>query len=663
MIASVDVSRRRRVRSALNFIATHQRASVVALYSLRVLTALAAGLTAFLLRFDFTVPARRATCCFWALSVWVAVKPLVLARFGAARVWRHFSTRDIVPLVVANLSCSLAASAILLVSCPVPFPRSVLLIDFLAFLFFSIWARVLVRTLVEFAAQADVAARHRTLVYGAGQAGSLVCEEARTNPRFPYDIRGFVDDVKPRGASVNGFAVLGSGLDLERLARKHRVSHILIATPSATSRQMREITACCQASGLTYKTMPSISEILADRGLARQIRDVAVEDLLGRSCVELDSAEIERKLRGNIVLVTGAGGSIGSELCRQVARHHPARLIGLDISETALFYLEQEMRELFPPVRFHAEIGSIRGIERLREIFAHFRPSLVLHAAAFKHVPLMERHLFEAVENNVFGSHHLGIVAAEYGVADFVMISSDKAVQPSSVMGATKRLAELTLRSLQNGGPRYVSVRFGNVLGSNGSVVPIFKKQIAAGGPVTVTHPEMQRYFMTIPEAAQLVLQASTMGNGGEIFVLDMGQPVRIVDLARQLIRLSGFRPGEDIKIEFTGMRPGEKLREELNLADESLLATHHHRIKVFAGASLPAEEMLSHLRRLRWACDNRDAALLLREMKTIVPDYREGRDLLRGHEFTDDVVSLAHALHARAHQAAAGQVPSRLVV
>ena len=360
---------------------------------------------------------------------------------------------------------------------------------------------------------------------------------------------------------VNGVVVRGAGADLPGLVNAHGIREVLIAIPSATGAQVSRIIEHCQRAGVTFRTVPSISELVADRAVVSQIRDVAVEDVLGRRVVKLDEGEIHQKLGGRVALVTGAAGSIGSELCRQIACFSPASLVAVDISESALFHLEQELRHSKPHVRLHAEIGSIQNRQRLRDIFASHHPSVVYHAAAYKHVPLMEAHAFEAVENNVLGTYHLATVAAEFGVEDFVMISSDKAVRPTNIMGATKRVAELLIGSLQNGGPRYVSVRFGNVLGSNGSVVPIFKKQIAAGGPVTVTHPDMRRYFMTIPEASQLVLQASTMGTGGEIFLLDMGQPVRIVELARQLIVLSGLRPDKDIAIVYSGLQSrGEAL-------------------------------------------------------------------------------------------------------
>jgi FlaA1/EpsC-like NDP-sugar epimerase len=369
---------------------------------------------------------------------------------------------------------------------------------------------------------------------------------------------------------------------------------------------------------------------MEEDSLVHQIRDVAVEDLLGRPPVRLDEDRIRASVEGAVVLVTGAAGSIGSELCRQIARFVPAAIVGFDISESGLFQLEREMARSFPLIQFRPEVGSVQGSRRVADVFRRHRPSMVFHAAAYKHVPMMEAHLFEVIENNVFGTLNVALAAGESNVRDFVMISSDKAVSPANIMGVSKRIAELVIRSLQNGHVKYVSVRFGNVLGSAGSVVPIFKEQIARGGPVTVTHPEMRRYFMTIPEASQLVLQSSTMGKGGEIFALDMGEPVRILDLARNLILLSGLRPDDDIRIAVTGLRPGEKLLEELNLLDENLLPTYHEKIRIFAGCTIPWTEMERHLGRLRYHCDVRDSHESIRALKELVPDYNPGSELLR---------------------------------
>jgi FlaA1/EpsC-like NDP-sugar epimerase len=405
---------------------------------------------------------------------------------------------------------------------------------------------------------------------------------------------------------------------------------ILIAIPSASGTEMTRILKLCHAAGVECKTVPGLAEVIEGRALAGQIRDVAVEDLLGRVPVLLEENQIRGTLEGKVVLVTGAAGSIGSELCRQIARFRPAGIVGFEIAESPLFEIEREMCHRFPLVPFYPEIGSIQNRSRLDDVLCHYRPTSVYHAAAYKHVPLMEAHVFEAIENNVFGTYNVAVAAAEHGVESFLMISSDKAVRPTNVMGATKRIAELVLLALQNGRTNYIAVRFGNVLGSNGSVIPIFKKQIAAGGPVTVTHPEMRRFFMTIPEASQLVLQASAIGKGGQICVLDMGQPVKIVDLARNLILLSGLRPDEDIKIEFTGMRPGEKLYEELNSLLEDTVPSEHEKIRIFMGGGMPEGDIQGLLDSLHGICEARDTGRLVVALKETVLDYSPSTHLLK---------------------------------
>jgi FlaA1/EpsC-like NDP-sugar epimerase len=401
--------------------------------------------------------------------------------------------------------------------------------------------------------------------------------------------------------------------------------------PSATGRQMTTILQQCREAGVSFKTIPSLSRLLDNVNLTAQIRDVAVEDLLGRSPVVLDHRIIEAQITGRIVLVTGAAGSIGSELCRQIGRFAPAAIVGFENSETGLFHLEHEMRKSFPDVTFHPEIGSIQNLYRVEEVIGKHLPAMIFHAAAYKHVPMMEAHLFEAVENNVFGTWNVASAAVRFGVEEFVLISSDKAVRPTNIMGATKRIAEFISLSFVGTGTRFVAVRFGNVLGSNGSVVPMFKQQILAGGPVTVTHPEMQRYFMTIPEASQLVLQAAAMGRGGEVFVLDMGDPVRIVDLARNLILLSGLRPDLDILIEFTGARPGEKLYEELSHLEEGTVATQHEKVRVFAAHAIRQPDMKACLAVLREGCASRDTASLLAALTTAIPDYTPSAHIRAG--------------------------------
>jgi FlaA1/EpsC-like NDP-sugar epimerase len=381
--------------------------------------------------------------------------------------------------------------------------------------------------------------------------------------------------------------------------------------------------------------VPALSELIDSRVLAGQIREVRIEDLLGRPPARLDDSAVRSKITGQVVLVTGAGGSIGSELCRQLARHAPAALIGFDHGETALYEIEQELRTSYPDVLFIAEAGSVQSRPRLEEVFARHRPKWVYHAAAYKHVPMMEAHMFEAVQNNIFGTRNIARAAATWGASGFVMVSTDKAVRPTNIMGATKRAAELVClleAARPAAGSRFktTAVRFGNVLGSNGSVIPRFRQQIAAGGPVTVTHPDMRRYFMTIPEAAQLVLQAGAMGAGGEIFVLEMGEPVRILDLARKLILLSGLRPDADIPIVFSGLRPGEKMYEELSAYEENTVATPHPQIRVFTGPSPDRVRAEQTLDQLRGAVRARDAAGLLIALKELVPDYNPSNSVLR---------------------------------
>lgn len=607
-------------------------ARAVTVYSIEAVTILSAALLAFLLRFDFRIPGQYWGVLGWAALVWAPVKLLGFRVLGLDRRWaRYISLHDLLRLGLSNLAGSVAAGAVLWLS-GAGVPRSIYAIDLLLCFTLTAATRISVRLAVEHIRRGPSAPdRKRTLVYGAGSAGAALLRDIRLNSSLPYDVVGFIDDNPHKsGLVLNGLRVLGSGDNLPQLARRYDAQIALIAIPSASGPEIKAIIERCAAAGLPCKTIPGLADLIDQNGLARQIRDVAVEDLLGRTPARLEHERISESLTGRSILVTGAAGSIGSEICRQIARFRPGSIVALDIAESPLFDLQQEMARTFPSVRFEAEIGSVRNAARLREVFERHRPSAVYHAAAYKHVPLMESHAFEAVENNVFGTLHLVEAAVAFGVEEFVMISSDKAVRPTSVMGATKRAAEIVVRSCRPGAGRYVSVRFGNVLGSNGSVVPIFRSQIARGGPVTVTHPEMRRYFMTIPEACQLVLQAATMGRGGEIFVLDMGEPVRIVDLARNLILLSGLRPEKDIGIEFTGIRPGEKLFEEVSAAGEGLLGTRHEKIRIFEGLAIPRAASDAHLAQLRRACATRDLDGLVYALRDMVPEYAPGETLLR---------------------------------
>jgi len=592
----------------------------------------AAVVLAFLLRFDFAVPAHYRAHLLVGLGVIVPAKILAFYFFKMDRGWwRYASIRDVAHLAEANLAGSVLAGVALLWLSPRGFPRSIYFLDFMLCFGMTAGVRLAVRLAFEFSRLPNLSATKRTLIYGAGDAGVGLLREIRHNSSLAYEVIGFIDD-DPAKASrlIHDVKVFGSGASLASIVRSQNIETVLIALPSATGAEMTSILKRCIGAGVAYKTIPGLAEVIDGNALATQIREVAVEDLLGRNPVRLEQDQIRANLEGKVVMVTGAAGSIGSELCRQIARFRPAGIVGFDIAESPLFEIDREMRQSFPAIPFHPEIGSIQNRARLDEVLQQYSPAVVYHAAAYKHVPLMEAHVFEAIENNVFGTYNLAVAAAEHGVDDFVMISSDKAVRPSNVMGATKRIAELLLLALQNGRTKYVAVRFGNVLGSNGSVIPIFKKQIAAGGPVTVTHPDMRRFFMTIPEASQLVLQAAVIGKGGQICVLDMGEPIKIVDLARNLILLSGLKPDEDVRIEFSGMRPGEKLYEELSTMLEDTAPTAHEKIRIFVGNGMPDGDPQTWLDSLHEICETRDAGRLVVALKEIVLDYSPSTDLLK---------------------------------
>ncbi len=599
----------------------------------QISTFICSGLAAFFLQFDFSIPSAYLRDGMVALLVWVAVKSLVF-HFADLdrRGYRYVSVADAWRLLYANVAGSIVSYPIIFAFCRSVFPRSIYLIDLIICITATAGTRVAVRLIAESAQNGhSTKPEKRTLIYGAGDAGITLLREIRNNSRLAYQVCGFLDDQPDKkGVLINGIRVLGGGEKVQGLVQEFRIEVILIAIPSATGFQMTRILELCHAADVECKTVPGLGEIIEGRGLVGQIREVFVEDLLGRTPVRLAEDQIRNTIAGRMVLVTGAAGSIGSELCRQIARFRPSGIVGFEIAESPLFEIDREMRSSYPTVPFYPQIGSVQNRLRLDEVFSQYRPAVVYHAAAYKHVPLMEAHVFEAVENNVLGTYNLAQTAMDHGVEDFVMISSDKAVRPTNVMGATKRLAELLLLGLQNGGTQFVTVRFGNVLGSNGSVIPIFKKQILAGGPVTVTHPEMRRFFMTIPEACQLVLQASAIGEGGQICVLDMGQPVKIVDLARNLILLSGLKPDEDIKIEFTGMRPGEKLYEELSSLVEDTVPTEHDKIRIFVGNGIPDSDAHAWLESLESICASRDISRLVIAIKELVPDYNPSTSLLR---------------------------------
>jgi FlaA1/EpsC-like NDP-sugar epimerase len=591
---------------------------------------------AFELRFDGALPGQYFRPMGVALCIWAGSKSAFFIVGAVSRgSWRHTSTYDAIRLVMANSAgWILGGLVIFLIVGPWSIPRSVYILDWLISSLLTFGGRFAVRVAFTANNRRGVEGEQtRTLIYGAGAAGLALLGELRQNHTLMCDVIGIVDDDSSKvGIVLDGKRVLGTGDALGALVQKHSIKRVLIAIPSAMGPQMVRILKFATDAKVEYRMVPSLGELVQGTELGKQIREVAVEDLLGRRPVQLDLDRIRERIQGRVVMVTGAAGSIGSEICRQIAPFRPLAIVGFDEAETPLFHIDREMAKSFPYLTFYPEIGSIASRATLKRVMQRHHPSILYHAAAYKHVPLMEKHIFAAVETNIFGTWNVARAAAEYGVDDFVMISTDKAVRPTSMMGATKRTAELLIRTLQQeSGTRFVAVRFGNVLGSNGSVVPVFKEQIAAGGPVTVTHPEITRYFMTIPEAAQLVLQSFSIGKGGEVFVLEMGDPVKIADLAKNLILLSGLQPERDIEIQFTGLRPGEKMFEELNLQDECLLPTSHTKIRSYVcHQNLDAMRIKASLHRLQAVVEGQDIAGLVLLLKELVPDYNPGTDLLR---------------------------------
>jgi FlaA1/EpsC-like NDP-sugar epimerase len=509
-------------------------------------------------------------------------------------------------------------------------PRSVLIIDAVFCFVATALVRFSVRIYNEAFRERSGLQRTRVLIYGAGAAGAELVREIHSNRCTKYEVIGFLDDDPlKQNARIMGIPVLGSGRQAlsvvnQRNRRTPTVGEIIIAMPSATGPQMREALANCRAAGIPCKTVPGIDELLSGRILFAQVRNPSVQDLLGRQQVRLDEAHVEASIAGRSVLVTGAAGSIGSELCRQVARFKPACLVAFDQAESDLFRIENELRERYPELELVAALGSIRDSDRLTEVLQQQGVESIFHAAAYKHVPMMESHVLEAVRNNVLGTWNLVKAARSQNVRSLLMISSDKAVNPICVMGATKRVCEriVAARWPGHGQTRCVSVRFGNVLGSNGSVVPVFQAQIAAGGPIKVTHPEARRFFMTISEAVSLVVQASTRSEGSEIFVLDMGEPIRIVDLAENMIRLAGKVPYEEIDIEFTGLRPGEKLIEEIRGKSEGLLPTSMEKMHVIREQPLIWDKIDGWIDELKDLISERQERAVIAHLQKLVPEY-----------------------------------------
>ena len=565
----------------------------------------------------------------------VGIKLPVFALSGFYnRWWRYVSTRD---MWAAFRGVVLASVAVFLVFTlfdvhRVAVPRGVWFIDLLLCLALVAGSRLLARTLIERPLPGRIVTRGRdVVVVGAGDAGQLVVKEMQRNPALGYTPIGLLDDdPRKRNLRLHGVRVLGTTSDLEHVVRDRRPDEVLIAIPTASGELRARIVETCRGLHVPVKTLPSLSDLVSgDRDLARQLRPVEVEDVLGREPVDVDLAAISGYVEGEVVLVTGAGGSIGSELCRQIARLRPAKLVLLDHAEPALFEIERELVRERGFLAAAAVVGDVKDSGKLRQVFDKYRPGVVFHAAAYKHVALMEANPLEAVRNNTIGTRVVADVAVEYAAKRFVLVSTDKAANPKTVMGQSKALAEWIVETWGHRadvGTRFVAVRFGNVLGSSGSVVPIFRRQIARGGPVTVTHPEMTRFFMTIPEAVQLIVQAGAIGGRGQVYVLDMGEPVRIVDLADKMIRLSGKEPGSDVAIEFIGPAPGEKLHEELVGDGETATPSVHPKIDLITRSPIDPDWLEAELALLERLVADGETLELVGALRRVVEEPKRAR-------------------------------------
>ena len=602
---------------------------------------MAALFLAYLVRYEFIITQINIHQVFDLLLWMVPLKLIIFLSVGLYRgMWRYTSVRDFWILARACfLSTALTMMIILATSRFEGYSRGIFVADGVITFFFTGGLRMAIRSF--FAAwmapksgmYAPIGVRlTRVLIIGAGQAGEKMLREIIENNTVLYHVLGFIDDDRDKlGRSIHGIKVLGNVDHLPDIIKQRDVQLILIAVPSANGEQIRHIVETCQKINISYKILPGIGEIIDGRVSVKLIRDISYEDLLGRKPVHLNTAGIRNYLDGKTILITGCGGSIGSELCRQVIRYQPRTLILLDACESNLFNIQMEMQNENYCRHCEAILGQVQDEVLMNNVYEAFKPDVVFHAAAYKHVPMLEKNPWQAVSNNIVGSRVAMEMAIKHHVDRFVLVSTDKAVRPTNVMGTSKRVTELIMQCQQGNGTRLMAVRFGNVVGSSGSVIPLFRRQIEKGGPVTVTHPEVNRFFMTIPEAAQMILQAGTMGEGGEIFILRMGTPVRIDDMARDMIRLSGKEPDVDIKIVYTGLRDGEKLYEELISVGENILPTGHEKVMVLRSNRLfngtknieDARKILySEIDDLIKIAERHDAKGIKSKLKDIVPEY-----------------------------------------
>jgi len=605
----------------IQFLFSYRRYVIVAIHIILVTVAY---YLAFLLRFDLRLPAVEWDRFFQSLPLLLLIKLFVFGYFHLYEgLWQYVSMRDILAILKAGTLSSMIFAAGILVVIGHGFPRSVLLLDWVFCLALVGGVRLTIRALRESTRKYPRRDARRALVVGAGDAGEMLIREIVRGPKLDYEVVGFVDDdPNKHGTRIHGIPVVGTIDHLPHLCRSQEIQELLIAIPSASKEQRQRILVCCRESGVPFKTVPALNELLLGKAIIGQLQEVRPEDLLGREAIRLDFDRIRSELHGKRVLVTGAGGSIGSELCRQLATFEPEMIVLLERAESSLYFADLELRRLHPRVRIIPVVGDIQNRFQMEEVMRLYALDLVYHAAAFKHVPLMEDHPLEAIQNNIFGTETVALAARAANVKKFIFISTDKAVRPVGIMGMTKRVAECLLLSLNSGPTLFVAVRFGNVLGSDGSVLPIFQRQIAQGGPVTVTDTEASRYFMLLSEAAQLVLQAGVMGKGGEVFFLDMGEPINILDLARNLIRLSGLEQDGNIPVEVVGLRPGEGLREELVREKEKLLPSDHEKVFIVQNHQFDAEAFEQDLEALRRYATARDPVRAVQHLQLMAAGF-----------------------------------------
>jgi len=583
---------------------------------------------AYWLRFNLgAIPSVHLHPLHLLITISVPLQFLIFWYLGLYRgIWRFASLPDLLRILQAvSAGVMLSFMALFVWQRLEDVPRSVLVLYPVILAIGLAGPRLFYRWIKDRHLDLSAVERKRALLVGAGQAGELLVRDLLKSG--PYEPVGFLDDVERRqGQEIHGVRVIGQLVDLEKLVKNGGVEVVLLAIPSASHQMIQSVAERCRSLDVPCRILPSVAELADGRVEVSRLRPVQIEDLLGRDAIDLDYAEIRQLIENSTVLITGAGGSIGSELCRQILQHHPDQLLLLDHGEFNLYSIDQELRRAGEAcgVSVHAVLADIRDKPRMQWVFDHFEPAIVFNAAAYKHVPLVEENPAEGVKTNVLGTCQLADISVMAGVKKFVQVSTDKAVNPTNVMGASKRSAEIYCQNLnrRSESTAFITTRFGNVLGSAGSVVPLFRKQIEAGGPVTVTHPDITRYFMTIPESVSLILQAATMGKGGEIFVLDMGEPVKIVDLAEQMIRLTGLEPGHDIEICFTGLRPGEKLYEELFHAAEVLSPTSHPKIMLSGSREMDWHEMQQMLEALRLVCASRDVPAVRQKLQQLVPEF-----------------------------------------